>query len=62
MITAEQLKPNILVKLQNGTTFLIESVTSDTVISSLENGTKGNYKTELNDAIAFFNENKAIIL
>ena len=32
------------------------------VVSSLKGGTKGNYRTEINDAVLFFNEEKATIL
>ena len=58
----QDLKPGIKVQLKNGTIFIIESVTDSVVVSSLEEGTKGNYRTEINDAVLFFNEQKAIIL
>ena len=59
---ATDIKPGIEVKLQNGTIFIIESIENGFVRSSLKGGSKNNYRTELNDAVDFFNEEKAIIL
>ena len=61
-MTTQDLKAGIKVQLKNGTIFIIESVNEVEVISSLEGGTKGNYRTEINDAVLFFNDEEAIIL
>ena len=61
-MTIKDLKSGIKVQLKSGTTFLIEEVNETTVISSIVGGAKGNYKTEINDAVLFFNEEEAIIL
>ena len=61
-MTAQDLKSGIKVQLKNGTIFIIESVNEVEVVSSLQGGSKGNYITELNDAVLFFNEEEAIIL
>ena len=61
-MTIQDLKPGSRVQLQNGTIFIIESVNENEVISSLDGGSKGNYRTEANDAVLFFNEENAIIL
>ena len=62
MITVKDLKPGTKVQLSNGTTFVIEEVNSQVVVSSLLNGSKGNYRTETNDAILFFNEENAKVI
>lgn len=61
-MTIQDLTPVSRVQLQNGTVFILESVDSNEIISSLEGGSKGNYRTETNDAILFFNEENAVIL
>ena len=61
-MTIQDLKPGSRVQLQNGTIFIIESVNENEIVSSLESGSKGNYRTETNDAVLFFNEENAIIL
>ena len=61
-MTVQDLKPGSRVQLQNGTIFIIESVNENEVISSLDGGSRGNYRTETNDAVLFFNEENAIIL
>lgn len=61
-MTLQDLKPGSRVQLQNGTIFIIESVNENEVVSSLESGSKRNYRTETNDAVLFFNEENAVIL
>ena len=61
-MTIQDLKPGSRIQLQNGTIFIIESVNENEVVSSLDGGSKGNYRTEINDAVLFFNEENAIIL
>ena len=61
-MTFQDLKPGSRVQLQNGTIFIIESVNENEIVSSLDGGSKGNYRTETNDAVLFFNEENAIIL
>jgi len=56
------LKEGQRIKLGNGTIFIIEEIKNGTVISTMEGGIKRNYSTEINDAVDFFNEEKAIIL
>lgn len=62
MITLSELTPNAQIKIQCGTIFVIEKVENNVVYSHLLNGKIGNYQTEINDAIEFFNEEKSIKL
>jgi hypothetical protein len=66
MIHITDIKPDARIQLQCGIVMLIdamEHIGSRTfVLSTMNNGTKGGYRTELNDAVLFFNENKSVLL
>jgi len=66
MITLSDIQPDAKIQLQCGIIFtidLIEHIGSRSfAVSTMNNGTKGGYRTELNDAVLFFNENKSILL
>lgn len=43
----------------NGTIFIIDKITGDSVSSSYEGGAKGNFRDPINDVVSFFNEERA---
>ncbi len=66
MIKVTDIKQGISVQLSDGNVFYIDSIEEckgmQLVNSSLNGGAKGNYRTELNDAVLFFNENESVII
>jgi hypothetical protein len=64
MIHITDIKPDIRIQLQCGIVFTIndfEPYKDTKLVNSIDtNGSK--YRTELNDAVLFFNENKSILL
>ena len=66
MIHITDIKPDTRIQLQCGIVFtidLIEHIENRSfAVSTMNNSTKGGYRTELNDAVLFFNENKSILL
>jgi len=66
MIHITDIKPDTRIQLQCGIVFTIDLIehigNRSFAVSTMNNGTKGGYRTELNDAVLFFNENKSILL
>lgn len=64
LIKKEDITENSRFKLKNGTVFIVDRIDIDTtgmiISSSIEGGAKGNYRDEINDAVAFLNEEGAI--
>jgi hypothetical protein len=67
MITAQQMTVGSKFKTESGIIWIIDSKVNDPrfgilVRTSIEDGKKGNYQTEINDAVAFLNEQKAELI
>jgi hypothetical protein len=58
-ISANDIKPGSKFKLLTGTIFVIEKVENGEVTSHIEGGGKGNYRNLIDDAVSFFNDEKA---
>jgi len=66
MIKITDITKGTQIQLSNKNVFMIEEMRLfkdfNLVVSTLNNGSKGNYVTELNEALEFFNDNDAIVL
>jgi len=65
-ITQKDIVKGANIKLKNGTIFIIESIETikdkKYIVSTMLGGSKNNYRTELNDAVNFFNEEHSVII
>lgn len=53
------IKEGAKFRTQSGTVWIIDSIEGDIVYTSMEHGSKGNYRDTLSDALAFLNEYEA---
>lgn len=67
MITITDIKQGANFQTATGIIWIIDSIEENTkygtlVYTSMAHGSKGNYRNEINDCVAFLNEEKSIKL
>lgn len=60
MLTLKNIQVGKKFKTESGIIWIIDSMDNGLVRTSMENGTKGNYRDTIEDVVSFLNEQKAI--
>lgn len=59
-ITDADITEGAMFRIKSGTVFIIDKVSERGVETSIEGGRKGNYRDDLNEVVAFLNEESAV--